>query len=86
MGGKGTDGASQCRTSLGLFWSGRVIPPAVAALLTSPAEVWRLLVEPRRIPVPVAAGGATYTLSAPTYAPGSITSTGMTARVTVTAA
>ena len=57
MGGSGDGGASQCRTSLGLFWSGRVIPPAVAALLTSPAEVWRLLVEPRRIWVPVAAGG-----------------------------
>lgn len=57
MGGAGDGGASQCRTSLGLFWSGRVIPPAVAALLTSPAEVWRLLVEPRRIWVPVAAGG-----------------------------
>ena len=63
MGGKGTDGASQCRTSLGLFWSGRVIPPAVAALLTSPAEVWRLLVEPRRIWVPVAAGGGGTTVA-----------------------
>lgn len=42
---------------------------------------------PRRIWVPVSAGGATtYTLSAPTYVPGSITSTGLTARVTVTAA
>jgi hypothetical protein len=41
----------------------------------------------RRIWVPVSAGGATtYTLSAPTYVPGSITSTGLTARVTVTAA
>lgn len=48
-------------------------------------DPWQLF-EPRRIPVPVSAGGATYTLSAPTYAPGSITSTGMTARVTVTAA
>lgn len=86
MGGAGDGGASQCRTSLGLFWSGRVIPPAVAALLTSPAEVWRLLVEPRRIPVPVSAGASTYTLGTPTYVPGSITSTGMTARVTVTAA
>ena len=49
------------------------------------ANPWALF-EPRRIPVPVSAGGATYTLSAPTYAPGSIASTGMTARVTVTAA
>ena len=45
------------------------------------------LFEPRRIWVPVSAGGSTtYTLSAPTYVPGSITSTGLTARVTVTAA
>lgn len=34
----------------------------------------------------VSAGVSTYTLSAPTYVPGSITSTGLTARVTVTAA
>lgn len=42
--------------------------------------------EPRRIWVPVSAGATTYTLSASTYVPGSITSTGLTARVTVTAA
>jgi hypothetical protein len=32
------------------------------------------------------AGGSTYTLSAPTYVPGSITTTGVTPRVTVTVA
>lgn len=64
MGGSGVSGASQCRTSLGLFWSGRVIPPAVAALLTSPAEVWRLLVEPERIWVPVSAAGGGSTITA----------------------
>ena len=57
MGGAGVSAASQCRTSLGLFWSGRVIPPAVAALIASPADVWRLLVEPDLIWVPVSAGG-----------------------------
>lgn len=35
---------------------------------------------------PASGGATTYTLSAPTYVPGSITSTGLTARVTVTAA
>lgn len=45
-----------------------------------------LMFAPRRIPVPVSAAASTYTLGTPTYVPGSITSTGLTARVTVTAA
>ena len=56
MGGLGSSGASQCRTSLGLFWAGRAIPPEIAALLVSPDAVWSLLVEPRRLWVPVSAG------------------------------
>lgn len=65
---------------------GAAVDPAACATLSTIGGAYSALFEPRRIWVPVAAGGATYTLSAPTYAPGSITSTGMTARVTVTAA
>ena len=83
-----TDGAFVCDDPIYLVivWP-RVLPADQAQRLS--ADLARNLgpaFEPRRIHVPVAAGGATYTLSAPTYAPGSITSTGMTARVTVTAA
>jgi hypothetical protein len=65
-----------------LRW-GRVLSDDEIAQIS--ANPWQLF-EPRRIPVPVAAGASTYTLGTPTYVPGSITSTGMTARVTVTAA
>lgn len=72
-----------------------VSPIALAAIIPRDVGEYaeqRLLDNPwslfqQRIPVPVSAGGSTtYTLSAPTYVPGSITSTGLTARVTVTAA
>lgn len=52
------------------------------SLATNP---WQLF-EPRRILIPVTAAASTYTLSAPTYTPGSITASGVQARVTVTAA
>lgn len=53
------------------------------ALSENPWQIFK----PRRIFIPVAAtGGATYTLSAATYAPGSITATGVTPRVSVAVA
>ena len=64
-------------------WDRQLSTDEVCELSANP---WQLF-EPQRIWVPVSAGGSTtYTLSAPTYVPGSITSTGLTARVTVTAA
>jgi hypothetical protein len=61
-----------------------VVPDAVLLELT--ANPWRLF-QPRRIYIPTAtAAASTYTLSAATYVPGSLTATGVTPRVTVTVA
>jgi hypothetical protein len=58
-------------------------PQAYLELSSNP---WQLF-EPRRIYIPTASAGATtYTITSATYVPGSITSTGVTPRVTVTVA
>ncbi len=57
----------------------------VLALTRSPAEFFRLALEPQSIFVPeIAAGSGLPTLSAPTYVPGSLTSTSFRPRVTAT--
>lgn len=61
-------------------WSG----DEVRTFAGNPWQVLRTL--DRRIWAPAVAAATTYTLSAATYVPGSITSTGVQARVTVTAA
>ena len=79
-GGGPNDGYVELQYSL---FSNRPLSPAERAEIR--ANPWQLF-EPRRIFVPVSGGVSTYTLSAPTYVPGSLTATGLTARVTVTAA
>jgi len=65
-------------------WNRALSADEIAALGTIPATA-QIFGYRRRLWA-VSAGVSTYTLSAPTYVPGSITSTGLTARVTVTAA
>lgn len=64
----------------------RMTAAEVQARFSTVDEAMRQLRVRRRRYWAVSAGASTYTLSAPTYVPGSITSTGLTARVTVTAA
>lgn len=66
-------------------WLQDIGEAGMAALTRHPDAPWQLF-EPRRIPVPAAAGASTYTLGTPTYVPGSITSTGFLPRIPVTVA
>lgn len=75
----------------GLIESIAFIPDAMPDSWCNGASLspYERLIQPRRIFVPVSGaggGGTTYTLSTATYAPGSLTATGVTPRVTVTVA
>jgi hypothetical protein len=68
---------------MSLAWDRALSPQERVSIGANP---WQLFA-PRRIYIPTASAAAsTYTLSAATYAPGSITASGVTPRVTVTVA
>jgi hypothetical protein len=73
-----------CNINAGLAWN-RALSAAERRYLVLNPEI--IFPRVRRIPIPTASAAAsTYTLSAATYAPGSLTATGVTPRVTVTVA